>query len=77
VTRGSAQSSGEHARAAGPAHGVAGSGLARVRRRAVLIRRSGSARTSIETVLSEGSREAFGGDTEALVARWLYASGQA
>jgi len=27
------------------------------------------------TVLSEGSREAFGGDTEALVARWLYASG--
>jgi branched-chain amino acid transport system ATP-binding protein len=26
-------------------------------------------------VLSEGSREAFGGDTEALVARWLYASG--
>ena len=29
------------------------------------------------TVLSEGSREAFGGDTEALVARWLYASGSA
>jgi len=29
------------------------------------------------TVLSEGSREAFGGDTEALVARWLYASGDA
>ncbi|HZS81286.1 MAG TPA: ABC transporter ATP-binding protein [Stellaceae bacterium] len=28
------------------------------------------------TVLSEGSREVFGGDTEALVARWLYASGQ-
>jgi branched-chain amino acid transport system ATP-binding protein len=28
------------------------------------------------TVLSEGSREAFGGDTEALVSRWLYASGQ-
>jgi branched-chain amino acid transport system ATP-binding protein len=27
------------------------------------------------TVLSEGSRSAFGGDTEALVARWLYASG--
>lgn len=27
------------------------------------------------TVLSEGSREMFGGDTEALVARWLYASG--
>jgi len=27
------------------------------------------------TVLSEGTREAFGGDTEALVARWLYASG--
>jgi branched-chain amino acid transport system ATP-binding protein len=27
------------------------------------------------TVLSEGSREAFGGDTEALVSRWLYASG--
>jgi branched-chain amino acid transport system ATP-binding protein len=27
------------------------------------------------TVLSEGSREEFGGDTEALVARWLYASG--
>ena len=26
-------------------------------------------------VLSEGSREAFGGDTEALVSRWLYASG--
>jgi branched-chain amino acid transport system ATP-binding protein len=29
------------------------------------------------TVLSEGSREEFGGDTEALVARWLYASGDA
>jgi branched-chain amino acid transport system ATP-binding protein len=29
------------------------------------------------TVLSEGSREAFGGDTEALVSRWLYASGNA
>ena len=29
------------------------------------------------TVLSEGSRESFGGDTEALVARWLYASGEA
>jgi branched-chain amino acid transport system ATP-binding protein len=29
------------------------------------------------TVLSEGSREEFGGDTEALVARWLYASGNA
>ena len=29
------------------------------------------------TVLSEGSRDAFGGDTEALVARWLYASGNA
>jgi len=29
------------------------------------------------TVLSEGSRKAFGGDTEALVARWLYASGSA
>jgi branched-chain amino acid transport system ATP-binding protein len=27
------------------------------------------------TVLSEGSREMFGGDTEALVARWLYDSG--
>jgi branched-chain amino acid transport system ATP-binding protein len=27
------------------------------------------------TVLSEGSRAEFGGDTEALVARWLYASG--
>jgi branched-chain amino acid transport system ATP-binding protein len=27
------------------------------------------------TVLSEGSRESFGGDTEALVARWLYESG--
>jgi hypothetical protein len=27
------------------------------------------------TVLSEGSRGEFGGDTEALVARWLYASG--
>jgi branched-chain amino acid transport system ATP-binding protein len=31
----------------------------------------------IGTVLSEGSRESFGGDTEALVARWLYASGNA
>ena len=29
------------------------------------------------TVLSEGSRDEFGGDTEALVARWLYASGNA
>jgi len=29
------------------------------------------------TVLSEGSREAFGDDTEALVSRWLYASGNA
>jgi branched-chain amino acid transport system ATP-binding protein len=28
-------------------------------------------------VLSEGSRKAFGGDTEALVARWLYDSGKA
>jgi branched-chain amino acid transport system ATP-binding protein len=28
------------------------------------------------TVLSEGSRAEFGGDTEALVARWLYASGE-
>jgi branched-chain amino acid transport system ATP-binding protein len=27
------------------------------------------------TVLTEGSRAEFGGDTEALVARWLYASG--
>ncbi len=27
------------------------------------------------TILSEGSRESFGGDTEALVARWLYAGG--
>jgi len=27
------------------------------------------------TIVTEGSREAFGGDTEALVARWLYASG--
>ncbi|MBV8406779.1 MAG: ABC transporter ATP-binding protein [Alphaproteobacteria bacterium] len=27
------------------------------------------------TVLSQGSRAEFGGDTEALVARWLYASG--
>jgi branched-chain amino acid transport system ATP-binding protein len=26
-------------------------------------------------VLSEGSRDVFGGDTEALIARWLYASG--
>ena len=26
-------------------------------------------------IVTEGSREAFGGDTEALVARWLYASG--
>src|SRR5262249_54370668 len=29
------------------------------------------------TVLSEGPRGAFGGDTEALVARWLYESGSA
>ena len=29
------------------------------------------------TVLSEGARESLGGDTEALVARWLYASGEA
>jgi branched-chain amino acid transport system ATP-binding protein len=28
------------------------------------------------TILTEGSREAFGGDTDALIARWLYASGQ-
>ena len=27
------------------------------------------------TMLSEGSREAFGGDVEALVSRWLYAGG--
>jgi len=27
------------------------------------------------TVLTEGAREEFGGDTETLVARWLYASG--
>jgi branched-chain amino acid transport system ATP-binding protein len=27
------------------------------------------------TILSEGSREEFGKDTEALIARWLYASG--
>ncbi|PYM43118.1 MAG: ABC transporter ATP-binding protein [Candidatus Rokuibacteriota bacterium] len=27
------------------------------------------------TMLSEGSREGFGGDVEALVSRWLYASG--
>ena len=27
------------------------------------------------TVLSQGSRKEFGGDTEALVARWLYSSG--
>jgi branched-chain amino acid transport system ATP-binding protein len=27
------------------------------------------------TVLSDGSREAFGGDTAALISRWLYASG--
>jgi branched-chain amino acid transport system ATP-binding protein len=27
------------------------------------------------TVLTEGSKDLFGGDTEALVARWLYASG--
>ena len=27
------------------------------------------------TIVTEGSRESFGGDTEALVARWLYASG--
>ncbi|HET7343379.1 MAG TPA: ABC transporter ATP-binding protein [Methylomirabilota bacterium] len=29
------------------------------------------------TVLSQGARAEFGGDTEALVARWLYASGNA
>lgn len=29
------------------------------------------------TVISEGPRESFGGDTAALVARWLYASGEA
>jgi branched-chain amino acid transport system ATP-binding protein len=29
------------------------------------------------TVLSEGSRASFGGDTEALIARWLYDSGKA
>ena len=29
------------------------------------------------TVLSEGSRDTYGGDTEALVARWLYESGNA
>ena len=29
------------------------------------------------TLLREGPREEFGGDTEALVARWLYASGDA
>ena len=29
------------------------------------------------TVVSEGSRDEFGGDTEALIARWLYASGHA
>ena len=28
------------------------------------------------TVFSEGGREDFGADTDALVARWLYASGQ-
>ncbi|TMI79354.1 MAG: ABC transporter ATP-binding protein [Bacillati bacterium ANGP1] len=28
------------------------------------------------TILAEGSRESFGGDTEALVARWLYESGK-
>lgn len=28
------------------------------------------------TVLAEGSRDSFGGDTDALVARWLYESGQ-
>ena len=28
------------------------------------------------TIVSEGSRDEFGGDTEALVARWLYASGK-
>ena len=28
------------------------------------------------TVISEGSRESFGGDTQALVARWLYSSGK-
>jgi len=36
----------------------------------VYVMRTGSVR-------SEGSRERFGGDTEALVARWLYASGSA
>ena len=29
------------------------------------------------TILSQGSREEFGEDTEALVAHWLYASGAA
>ena len=29
------------------------------------------------TILAEGSRESFGGDTETLVARWLYESGKA
>jgi branched-chain amino acid transport system ATP-binding protein len=28
------------------------------------------------TVLSQGAREDFGSDTDALVARWLYASGE-
>ena len=28
------------------------------------------------TILAEGSRESFGGDTETLVARWLYESGK-
>ena len=28
------------------------------------------------TILAEGSRDSFGGDTEALVARWLYESGK-
>ena len=27
-------------------------------------------------VFSEGVRESYGGDTDALVARWLYASGE-
>jgi branched-chain amino acid transport system ATP-binding protein len=27
------------------------------------------------TILSQGSRAEFGGNTDALVARWLYASG--
>jgi ABC-type transporter Mla maintaining outer membrane lipid asymmetry ATPase subunit MlaF len=28
------------------------------------------------SVFAEGPREDFGGDTDALVARWLYASGE-